>query len=232
MRVAELFGPTLQGEGPSAGRLACFLRLSGCNLDCSWCDTPYTWDWLGQNGVPYDRRAESTDVDVEDVAAQLLGFETPLIVITGGEPLTQRREVAALVDLLPDRRIEIETNGTVSPSPPLLANLSVRFNVSPKLSNSGIPADRRYRPEVLRELAASRLARFKFVLARPADVEEVDALVAEVGLDPGLVWLMPEGRNAVTLAIRWPAVAEAAIERRYNASSRLHVLAWGDERAR
>src|SRR5438046_5626962 len=56
--VSEIFGPTFQGEGPSLGRRCVFLRLGACNLHCRWCDTPYTWDWTGRNGIEYDPRQE------------------------------------------------------------------------------------------------------------------------------------------------------------------------------
>ena len=64
--VAEVFGPTFQGEGPSAGRRAMFLRLGRCNLDCAWCDTPYTWDWSR-----FDPAVELHRRTVDDVMSEL-----------------------------------------------------------------------------------------------------------------------------------------------------------------
>ncbi|RKN55078.1 7-carboxy-7-deazaguanine synthase QueE, partial [Streptomyces klenkii] len=93
--VAERFGvdrPTFQGEGPSMGEPAVFIRLSRCNLSCGWCDTPWTWDW-----ERYDPRAESAGHSVEDLAAWALGAPTGLVVVTGGEPLLQQRQLVPLV---------------------------------------------------------------------------------------------------------------------------------------
>lgn len=130
--VSEVFGPTLQGEGPSAGRAATFLRVGMCNLACTWCDTSYTWD-----RTRHDLSQELRVVDVEDVLADLLSRHAPLVVVTGGEPLLQRKPLAPLVRALVDagRRVEFETSGTVEASP--LDAVVHRFVVSPKLANSG-----------------------------------------------------------------------------------------------
>lgn len=123
--VNEIFGPTVQGEGRSLGRRCAFLRLGGCNLSCSWCDTPYTWDWTGagESGVAHDPRKELHRRPVEEVVAELLGFDTELIVISGGEPLGQQERLIPLVAALTARgkEIEIETNGTHAAHPELIA---------------------------------------------------------------------------------------------------------------
>lgn len=236
LRVAEVFGPTLQGEGPGAGRPAVFVRLSGCNLDCAWCDTPFTWDWTGKNGTAYDQATESTRVPVSELVDQVralsVGMPTrPAVVITGGEPMVQRAAVSALAAELTTSgwRVEVETNGTRSAVgfPP-----EVTFNVSPKLASSGVDADRAIRPDVLDWYVAEGSACFKFVAADLDALEEVDRVVAAVGIPPGMVWVMPEGRDAGTVNAGARLLAEGVIARGYNLSHRLHVLLWGDERGR
>src|SRR5919204_789570 len=86
LSVAEVFGPTFQGEGPSLGRLCGFVRLGGCNLQCTWCDTPYTWDWTGVTGRAYDPRVELKQHSTSDVLAELDAMGVPMVVITGGAP--------------------------------------------------------------------------------------------------------------------------------------------------
>jgi len=110
--VAEVFGPTFQGEGPSAGRRAMFLRLGRCNLDCTWCDTPYTWDWSR-----FDPAIELHQRSVEDVMGELDGIGADLLVITGGEPMLQQRNLPPIVSGAHARgwRVEVETNGTIAP---------------------------------------------------------------------------------------------------------------------
>jgi organic radical activating enzyme len=226
LAVSELFGPTLQGEGPSAGRLASFIRLSGCPLRCQWCDTPWTWDW-----TRFDRRAEQRRIATADVLTWALGQTPRLIVITGGEPLIQARQLTGLAATLTanGHEVEIETSGTIAP-PPALAIDGVRFNVSPKLANSGMPAARRIRAGALRALARQGNARFKFVATGLADLDEIAGLRDAYGLDP--VWVMPEGTSSTAVLGGMRMLADAVIARGWNLSSRLHVLLWEDTRGR
>jgi 7-carboxy-7-deazaguanine synthase len=226
LAVSELFGPTLQGEGPSAGRLASFIRLSGCPLSCQWCDTPWTWDW-----TRFDRHAERHGMTTADALSWALDQPARLIVITGGEPLLQARQVALLSAALTEAgtQVEIETSGTIAP-PPALAIEGVTFNVSPKLANSGMPAARRIREKALLALAASGKARFKFVVTGPADLDEIAGLEHAYGLAP--VWVMPEGTSSGTVLDGMRSLAEAVIDRGWNLSTRLQVLLWEDTRGR
>jgi len=221
--VSEVFGPTLQGEGPSAGQAAGFVRLGRCNLACRWCDTPYTWDW-----ERHDPAEELTTMAVDGVLARLDAMGVDLIVVTGGEPLLQQRHLPPLLEGAKERgwRIEVETAGTLAPS--LSEGLVDRFNVSPKLANSGMAVERRYRPDVLRAFQAGGRAAFKFVVAGPDDLEEVDAMVAECGLRP--VWVMPEGTDAATVLARMQELAPHVVARGWNLTPRLHILLWGDRR--
>lgn len=226
MILAEWFGPTVQGEGPSAGQLAVFVRLSRCNLSCSWCDTAYTWDWRR-----YDPQLESRRVPIGDVIGWVRGVLAPLLVITGGEPLIQQPAVTALAVAarLAGQRVEIETNGTIAPTAALTA-VTDQFNVSAKLANSGQRAADRIRGDVLAAFAATGKAVFKFVAASVADLDEISALVPLLGGRP--VWVMPEGRTETAVVHGLRALAGPVIERGWNLSGRLHVLAWGDQRGR
>jgi 7-carboxy-7-deazaguanine synthase len=224
--VAEVFGPTFQGEGPSLGRRAGFVRLGRCNLDCTWCDTPYTWDW-GR----YDPAVELRRTPVSEVVERLDAMAPEIVVLTGGEPLLQQRRLVPLAEVCAERgwEVEVETNGTLSPSPELAA-LVARWNVSPKLANSGIPEDRRIVPDALAALVATGRAAFKVVVATEADLDEVGALVEAHRLAP--IWVMPEGTDATTVLERARALADPVLARGWNLTTRLHVLLWGDERAR
>src|ERR1700674_1282213 len=148
--VSEVFGPTFQGEGPSIGRRCSFLRLGGCNLHCSWCDTPYTWDWTGRNGKKYDPKVELSRMSTADVMASLSATHTEMLVISGGEPLLQQRALLPLLEAAAERGwwTEIETAGTIAPTIETTERVS-RFNVSPKLANSGNRLERRYVPTAL-----------------------------------------------------------------------------------
>lgn len=127
------------------------------------------------------------------------------------------------------RRVEIETNGTIPPAAELSA-AAERFNVSPKLSGSGLSRDRRLIPEVLQAFAASGKALFKFVVTIAEELEEIAELEASYGLSP--VWVMPEGTSEQTVLGGMRALAEEALARGWNLSSRMHVLLWGDTRGR
>lgn len=225
--VSEVFGPTLQGEGPSAGRAAVFLRLGMCNLACVWCDTSFTWD-----ASTHDLSAELRVVTVPDLAADVLSRVAPLVVITGGEPLLQRDELGTFVGTITasGRRVEFETNGAVPPGG--LAALVDRFVISPKLANSRQPERARLRWEVLEEFALLPSAHFKFVASSTSDLEEVDQIAARLELAPERVWVMPEGTSARAVIDGMRALAPAVYGRGWSLSGRTHTLLWGDERGR
>ena len=224
LAISEVFGPTLQGEGPSAGERAGFVRLGRCNLACEWCDTKYTWDW-----DTYDPQVEVSTRSLADIAAEIEAMEVPLVVVTGGEPLLQQSHLPGLLARLRStgHDIEIETAGTVAPSDEVVA-LVDRFNVSPKLDNSGNALDRRYRPDVLRAFEATGKAVFKFVVVEESDLNEVSAIVEDCLLSE--VWIMPEGTDAAVLLDRQRRLADAVIARGWHMTTRLHILLWGDQR--
>ena len=229
----EIFA-SLQGEGRSAGLPCIFVRLSRCNLACTWCDTAYTWRFEGDNrphrdGLAFERSANQVTLSKEDVAARIMALGGNRLVITGGEPLLQGAALARMAVLLKNHTIEIETNGTVAPHPALDPLVS-QYNVSPKLAHSGNPAELALLPERLDAWAADERAWFKFVIAKPADVDEVAALVAAHALPRGRVMLMPEGTASAVLRARESWLAALCLEHGFGLSDRLHIHLYGDTR--
>lgn len=227
--VSEVFGPTLQGEGRLCGQPAWFIRLGHCNLDCSWCDTPYTWDW-----TRFDRHTELTKVSVPDLVAHVDGGPR-LVVVTGGEPLVQAPALHDLVRALVvdgGKQVQIETNGTITPSPPT-TSLVRWWSVSPKLphATSSLVVRSPRADEAARRLVTLG-ADFKFVCQTVDDLAHVDRYVADHQVDPTTVWIMPEGVDTATITERAAALVEPSIARGYNLTTRLHVLLWGDTRGR
>jgi organic radical activating enzyme len=229
----EIFA-SLQGEGPSIGRPVAFVRLSRCNLACTWCDTAYTWRFTGDNrphrgARSFERQANQVVLEEAEVAARIIALGQDRLVITGGEPLLQGAALARMAALLGGREIEIETNGTVAPHH-ALDPLVAQYNVSPKLAHSGNPADLALLPERLAAWAADPRTWFKFVVACPADVDEVLGLVELHGLQRGRVYLMPEGTDTATLRTREGWLAPLALEHGLHLSDRLHIHLYGDTR--
>ncbi len=229
LRVAELFD-SLQGEGALTGTPSAFVRLSGCNLRCRWCDTPYA-SWA----------PEGEAMTVEEVvqAVRLLGRALRHVVLTGGEP-TLPPAAPALVAALRalGYYVTVETAGTFWRD--LQPDL---WSISPKLSSS-TPDDepwrarheaRRWRPDVVRRMMggegpADSPYQLKFVVTSPADLPEIDAAVAALGAAPDRVFLMPEGRTVARLdaLARW--LVPACLERGYRYGDRLQVRLFGDTR--
>lgn len=128
LKLAQLHGEpeifhSIQGEGASQGTPCVFLRLAGCNLACSWCDTAYSW-----NGT-----SPAVKLSPEEAAAAVLHYPCRRLVITGGEPLVQQKALPGLLRLLPEHFVEMETNGAILPDEELLHHIG-QFNVSPKPS--------------------------------------------------------------------------------------------------
>ncbi|MFB7555034.1 MULTISPECIES: 7-carboxy-7-deazaguanine synthase QueE [Streptomyces] len=227
--VAECFGvevPTFQGEGPSCGHPALFIRLSRCNLTCTKCDTKYTWDWS-----QFDPRKESTKRTVADLVAWTASSPVELVVITGGEPLIQQTRLVPLVLglIAAGKRIEFETNGTLAPALELVAD-GVRFNVSPKLASFGVTEAKSIVPAALEAFVASRRAAFKFVASTMADLDRIAELADAHRLAP--VWVMPEGTTPEAITATTRVLADAVAARHWHFTTRLHVLAFADTRGR
>ena len=221
-----------------------FVRLSGCNLQCVWCDTPYTWNWEGTPwphvrdlpGAPYKfvREVEMVRMTVEKVANAIAALPSEGVVITGGEPLLQARGVVALIAQLraqtPAVVIEIETNGTIAPEAELVGMVDL-FMVSPKLAHAGNDNHVAIRPEVIQALVAVETAAFKFVARASRDVGEVAGFAERFGIAPGRVFIMPEGTDSATVTRVGASLIDAIMAAGFNYSDRLHMHLFGDARA-
>lgn len=224
LSVSEVF-ESVQGEGVNIGTPSTFLRLAFCNLRCSWCDTKYTWDWQ-----TYRREDEVETMSPQAVTSLLRSKQPKNIVITGGEPLLQQRQLLPVIrDLAADHTFEVETAGTIMPSSNL-ARLIQIWNVSPKLANSNNPFKARHRTEPLMRFAQMENAFFKFVIQAESDVQEVLDLVNEFHIPNARVLLMPEGTDAVELQKKSGWLAQQCIQHGFRLSYRLHVALWGNKR--
>lgn len=223
--VSEVFGPTIQGEGPSTGRRCGFVRLGLCNLDCRWCDTPYTWDWSGKVGPPQDR-GQLAHLEPQVLADRVNAMGVNLVVLTGGEPLVQQAHLPEhLVRWHP--AVHVETNGTLAPSAEL-QGLVAHWSVSPKLGHAGtsVPG---WRADVLAQFVDLGAA-IKVVVRGPEDVADLARRCATDGIPAAQVWVMPEGRTPQQVQRTLADVATPAVDAGFNVSDRLHVQAWGDRR--
>ncbi len=224
MKYSELFH-TIQGEGQLIGVPSVFFRTSYCNLRCVWCDTPYT-SWTPEN----------KDISVSDSVAAISKFDCRHVVITGGEPFIQTKELISLCKELDKQghHITIETNAT------LFADVAAHLiSMSPKLRNSNPPEDNRFftrhereriQPEVIRKFLDVYPCQVKFVVDTPEDLTEIQSLQTEIGIPSETIMLMPQGKTSDMLNQKQEWLVELCKEYGYRYSPRVHVDIWGEKR--
>lgn len=227
LTVSEIFGPTVQGEGRHAGQRCAFLRLMGCNLHCSWCDTAYTWD-----ARRFDLRTEGHRVWSMQLADYIMCMEVRRLVISGGEPLLHQEQFGWNVLLSTMNgagiKVDVETNGTIEPNAVTARGVDL-FTVSPKLAHAGDPESRRIKPKAINALRLLG-SDFKFVCATPAHVIEVEQLVQRLHLPKDHVWIMPLGTERNEIDHHLSKISDTAIAAGFNITGRLHISTWGNER--
>ena len=225
MKIAEIFY-SIQGEGMLTGVPSVFVRTSGCNLRCTWCDTPYT-SW----------QPEGAEMTTEDILAEIQTYPAEHAVVTGGEPMIAPGIVQLTQGIQQqDLHITIETAGTVFQ--PVACDL---MSISPKLENS-TPHEReggkwaaqherlRYQPDILRKLMEEYQYQLKFVVASPDDMKEIAAMLNETGADRSRVVLMAEGTTPEAIRERAPWLTEICKREGFRYSPRLHIDLWGNRR--
>jgi 7-cyano-7-deazaguanosine (preQ0) biosynthesis protein QueE len=240
--VNEVFGPTFQGEGKNIGKPTYFLRVTGCNQHCQWCDTAYTWRFSDAyphvSNVVYEMKNESHPMEIMDVFTKLMDMDKQghrSLVISGGEPMLQQNALAPLISALKSNRwyVEMETAGSVTPKFDDLGGLDEvsLFNVSVKLSNSGNPRDLSINPVAIRALLTHKTA-WKFVVSNSDDMAEVNAIVDQFSIRPSCVYIMPEGvtTEAIANRLRSDDLIKHVIGRGYNLTTRLQIAVYGNLR--
>ncbi len=219
---------SFQGEGLNTGLPSVFLRLATCNLECSWCDTKYTWDW-----AQYDYESEVILLDNSVIEKEIISFNCSRLIVTGGEPLLQQNALIPLLDSLRSKGIEseIETNGTIKPSTEMVKLVS-QWNISPKITNSSNSRRRRESPGAIKVFKTLTNSYFKFVIVAPSDIDEVCNLIQLHGIPADRTILMPEGITPTEILSKGRWLSEICISKGFRFSTRLHILTWGDERGR
>ena len=229
MKISELFF-SIQGEGELTGIPSVFVRTSGCNLRCRWCDTKYSsWTPEGEN------------VDIEELVEKVCSYPARHVVITGGEPMIAK-DIKEFVDLLKQsgKHITIETAGTIAPNG-IQCDLA---SISPKLSDS-TPEKSEISEEwierhdstridynILNEWIDSYEFQLKFVVSRREGINEVKCIIDKIESDilPEKVLLMPEGTDSETIHSRYDMLVDLCKENGFRMCNRLHLDLFGNTR--
>ena len=228
MYISEIFY-SIQGEGELTGVPSVFVRTSGCNLRCRWCDTKYaSWE------------PEGEEMSMEEIVKKVCEFPAVHVVLTGGEPMVAKG-IHELAGRLREegKHITIETAGTISPDGIAcdLASLSPKLRHSTPFEGEIAEGWRerheklRLQPEVIRAWIERYPFQLKFVVQQESDVREMEELVGQLGSIPRhKVQLMPEGKEMGTLRERRDALVEFCKERGYRYCDRLHIELFGNTR--
>jgi len=228
MLISEIFY-SLQGEGELTGVPSVFIRTSGCNLRCNWCDTPYaSWN------------PEGRQMTVEEILAEVMGHPAKHAVLTGGEPMIAPG-IHDLAFQLQEQgyHITIETAATVAPRG-IACDLA---SLSPKLAHSAPDArlddtwrkkheELRWQPGVVESWIAAGNYQLKFVVGSEGDLAEIEAMIRETGcaVPPSKILLMPEGTTVEALRARAGWLGELCKARGYRYAPRLHIELYGNRR--
>ncbi|MBI4553857.1 MAG: 7-carboxy-7-deazaguanine synthase QueE [Candidatus Latescibacteria bacterium] len=226
MKIAEVFY-SIQGEGFLVGMPSVFIRTSGCNLRCRWCDSPYT-SWA----------PEGEEMALDAILEAVAGYPSRYVVITGGEPLIAR-DIVALTEAFKTRdyHVTVETAATVDK--PIVCDLA---SLSPKLSNStpwheegGKYAERHERLRMNVKVIQAFIGRYpyqlKCVIDTPDDVEEVERLLLRLrGVERERVMLMPQGVTTAELLGKARWLGEECKSRGFRFCPRVQIDLYGNTR--
>lgn len=222
--VSEFFANTIQGENWS-GVPSTFLRLTGCTLDCVFCDTSEVWRY----GEEYSFSHLIQLIVDNGINVKLRNGQH--LILTGGSPLKQQARLGSFIERFQEvlgfkPYIEVENEAVLMPSPRMVTLVDC-WNNSPKLSNSGMKVRVRYKPEILQFMSSLRNSWFKFVVDCEEDWEEIN----EFFLTPGLIKkeqivIMPEGQTREELDQHYQATVEIAVKYNVRMCDRLHVTIW------
>jgi 7-carboxy-7-deazaguanine synthase len=226
MRIAEVFY-SIQGEGRLAGVPSVFIRTSGCNLRCVWCDTPYTsWEPEGQ------------EKSVDDIIAAAKSYPARHAVVTGGEPMLAA-EIEALAARLNAEGFHITIETAATTFKPVACDL---MSLSPKLANStpwqrdggrfaAMHEDRRLDIAVIKQFIDRYDYQLKFVAESENDFAEIEELLEKLGgVEHARVLVMPQGQTREELRERAPWIVELCKRHGFTYCPRLHIEIWGNRR--
>jgi len=224
LKVTEIFS-SVQGEGPNIGLPAIFLRLSGCNLSCSFCDTKYAL-------------TEGKELTVEEVSLQIQKLQRGMsysggkrLIITGGEPLCQQEELTKFLSIVKQPMtgfiefVEIETNGTIVPTKEMIKYVD-SWIVSPKSFPLQIETQQFLHKPVINK------THLKFVINSTIDIHNLLEAYTQFNhlIPPEQIFLMPCATSITEQFIRLPMIIKTAKTYGFRVTPRLHIIAYGNVR--
>lgn len=238
-----VFGPTLQGEGVNIGVPCAFVRLYGCDFRCTWCDTPFA---LGK-----DKGGSFEEVTAQEIFQRLKALKSSFkwVVLSGGNPLAQGRNLDLLFMelVIAGYEIQVETQGSIAPT--YLARKHTDFwSISPKLPSAGLAESGNWSEvtTILDGMFQWQKAQLKFVVADFNDYTCLKARLFERFIDPKIpIILQPEGlqhEEGFNHSLYWQHVeqlfdwvkCDSVYWSRYDVRilPTMHKLIWGKERKR
>lgn len=223
LNISEMFGDTIQGEN-FVGFPSTFIRLQGCTLTCTWCDTLSVWKY----GNPYSFDEIFSLFESYNHIEKLKNGQH--LILTGGSPLKQQFRLILFLEefykkynFIPN--IEIENECTLYPEDKLIPFINI-WNNSPKLSNSGMKKISRYKPEIIKFISNLYNSYFKFVISNEKDWDEIKQDFLSLGISKDKIVLMPEGQTREELHKNYEKVVDIAVRENIRICDRFHITIW------